>query len=121
MRGAIQPHLVFSLPGLAGQVGTNENGWKGLWKVTKTQNLFRIVVIGVTLYFNLAAILKTFVSVSAPLQPIELEANFYILWIFYACSTITLVLAGQQQQCWHNTKRIKMLAAPRLFAFALTK
>jgi hypothetical protein len=89
--------------------------------VAKAQNLFCIVVIGVTLYFNLTALLKTFVSVSAPLQPIELKANFYILWIFYACSTITLVLAGHQQQYWRNTKRIKMLVAPRLFAFAMTK
>ncbi len=31
------------------KVGTNENGWIGLWKVAKAQNIFRIVVIGVTL------------------------------------------------------------------------
>ncbi len=39
--------------------------------MANVQNLFHIVVIDVLLYFNLAAILKTFVSVSAPLQPIE--------------------------------------------------
>jgi hypothetical protein len=49
--------------------------------VAKAQNLFCIAVIGITLYFNLAALLNTLVSVSAPLQPIELQANFKILCI----------------------------------------
>ncbi len=35
------------------------------------RNLFRIVVIEVLIYFNLAAILKTCVSISATLQLIE--------------------------------------------------
>jgi hypothetical protein len=53
------------------KVGTNENGSGRTRGVANAQNLFRLVVIDVLLYLNLAAILKTFVSVSAPLQPIE--------------------------------------------------
>jgi hypothetical protein len=39
--------------------------------VANDRNLFRIVVIEVLIYFNLAAILKTCVSISATLQLIE--------------------------------------------------
>jgi hypothetical protein len=53
--------------------------------VASAQNLFRIVEIDVLLYFNLAAISKTFVSVSAPVQPIE-KATFFEQTFLYSRS-----------------------------------